>query len=268
VVTNEIDPTVAGAINSHSESSDPHGDRAYAAGRERAEYIYVNDQGDYFPGTDVEMALQEIGPTMTNSRTPTAHAASHGEGQADAITITNIPGSAATVTDAAQPAITSVGPLTGLEVAGAGGDATITITAPLTTNAAALDFKKNGDETKARISVEAEDFTATGSIEIQTHDTTSLATRMKIKYDGKVGINTLNPEGQLHVYGETTEAPALFLEQDDGFGFNHVIGFKTNSIGVGDPIEPVGGKTLTTTHFIKCSIDGIGTVYIPVGTIN
>lgn len=35
--------------------------------------IGITDTGTYFTGTDVEAALQEIGPTMTNARTPTSH---------------------------------------------------------------------------------------------------------------------------------------------------------------------------------------------------
>jgi len=39
------------------------------------------------------------------------------------------------------------------------------------------------------------------------------------------------------------------------------------TVGVGNAIEAVGAKTLTTTHFIKVTITGVGTRYIPVGTI-
>ena len=39
------------------------------------------------------------------------------------------------------------------------------------------------------------------------------------------------------------------------------------TIGVGNAIEAVGAKTLTTTHFIKNTINGVGTRYIPAGTI-
>jgi hypothetical protein len=39
------------------------------------------------------------------------------------------------------------------------------------------------------------------------------------------------------------------------------------TVGVGNAIEAVGAKSLTTTHFIKCTITGVGTVYFPVGTI-
>lgn len=39
------------------------------------------------------------------------------------------------------------------------------------------------------------------------------------------------------------------------------------TIGVGNAIEAVGSKTLTTTHFIKVAITGVGDRYIPVGTI-
>jgi hypothetical protein len=50
--------------------------------------VPITDTGTYFIGTDVESALQEVGPTMTDARTPTLHAATHGAGQTDAVTIT------------------------------------------------------------------------------------------------------------------------------------------------------------------------------------
>jgi hypothetical protein len=39
------------------------------------------------------------------------------------------------------------------------------------------------------------------------------------------------------------------------------------TVATGASIEAVGAKTLTTTHFIKISIDGVGNRYIPAGTI-
>jgi hypothetical protein len=38
-------------------------------------------------------------------------------------------------------------------------------------------------------------------------------------------------------------------------------------IGVGNAIEAVGAKTLTVTHFVKVTIEGGLTRYLPVGTI-
>ena len=41
----------------------------------------------------------------------------------------------------------------------------------------------------------------------------------------------------------------------------------TTTVGEGNAIEAAGTKVLTTTHFIKATITGVGTVYIPCGTI-
>ncbi len=38
-------------------------------------------------------------------------------------------------------------------------------------------------------------------------------------------------------------------------------------IDIENAIEAAGTKVLTTTHFIKATITGVGTVYIPCGTI-
>lgn len=37
--------------------------------------------------------------------------------------------------------------------------------------------------------------------------------------------------------------------------------------GTGNTLEAVASKTLTTTHFIKVNVDGVGTRYFPIGTI-
>src|SRR5690606_32513502 len=57
----------------------------------------------------------------------------------------------------------------------------------------------------------------------------------------------------------------LALKQDDiDIPF---ITFET-TIGEGNAIEEVGGKTLTTTHFVMVDIEGVGTRYLQVGTIS
>lgn len=62
----------------------------------------------------------------------------------------------------------------------------------------------------------------------------------------------------------TGAIPVLLLDQGDDS--EEMIEFVGN-MGVGNAIEAVGAKTLTTTHFIKTTITGVGYVYIPVGTI-
>jgi hypothetical protein len=74
------------------------------------------------------------------------------------------------------------------------------------------------------------------------------------------------PNGRLEVSQNSTTAaiPTLELEQADLS--EEFINFVT-TIGVGNPTEAVGAKVLTTTHFIRIQIDGVGYRYIPVGTI-
>lgn len=82
----------------------------------------------------------------------------------------------------------------------------------------------------------------------------------------RFGMREASPAGQLHVNQANTSGavPVLYLEQGDVS--EEMIEFET-TIGVGNAIEAVGAKTLTTTHFIKITINGVGTRYIPCGTI-
>lgn len=79
-------------------------------------------------------------------------------------------------------------------------------------------------------------------------------------------VVTVSGDDLLHVnqVGAAAAIPVLRLEQAD-VG-EDMIEF-TATVGTGNAIEAVGAKSLTTTHFIKVTITGVGTVYIPVGTI-
>lgn len=82
---------------------------------------------------------------------------------------------------------------------------------------------------------------------------------------GNVVINAASALGKLHADNVGTVAqPVLYLDQGDVS--EEMIEF-TTTIGVGNAIEAVGSKTLTTTHFIKVTLPGALTRYIPVGTI-
>jgi len=78
--------------------------------------------------------------------------------------------------------------------------------------------------------------------------------------------NNVTPAAKLHVdqFSTTAAIPTLYLDQADIS--EEMIEFNT-TIGVGNAIEAVGAKTLTTTHFIKVTLPGALTRYIPVGTI-
>jgi hypothetical protein len=100
-----------------------------------------------------------------------------------------------------------------------------------------------------------------------TMDITGAArTIMTITSTGLVGIGTITPSAELHVDQSVTDAaiPVLYLDQADVS--EEMIEFNT-TIGTGNAIEAVGGKSLTVTHFIKCTLPGGLTRYWPVGTI-
>lgn len=89
--------------------------------------------------------------------------------------------------------------------------------------------------------------------------------RMIIDSAGNVGIGAGTPTSQLHVdqASATGALPVLLLDQADVS--EEMIEF-VSVAGVGNAIEAVALKTLTTTHFIKVTING-DTRYIPAGTI-
>jgi hypothetical protein len=82
---------------------------------------------------------------------------------------------------------------------------------------------------------------------------------------GLVGVGATPALGQMHIAQASTTAaiPALYLAQSD---VSEEIIEITSTAGAGNAIEAVGIKTLTTTHFIKVTING-NTRYIPAGTI-
>lgn len=95
---------------------------------------------------------------------------------------------------------------------------------------------------------------------------TSNAIRFYIESDGNVGIGTTNPTARLHIdqSSPTAVKPVLLLDQADIS--EEMIEFNA-TIGIGNAIEAVGAKTLTVTHFIKVTLPGGLTRYLPVGTI-
>lgn len=92
--------------------------------------------------------------------------------------------------------------------------------------------------------------------------------RMIVKANGDVGVGKglTSPLAQFHVDQEslTGAKPVLLLDQADIS--KEMIEFVT-TIGTNNPIEAVGAKTLTTTHFVRCTIPGGLTRYFALGTI-
>jgi len=103
---------------------------------------------------------------------------------------------------------------------------------------------------------------AAGNLTFGTYNTA----RMTILSGGNIGVATPNPLGKFHIDQSVSDAaiPVLILDQADVS--EEMIEF-VSTIGVGNAIEAVGGKNLTTTHFIKVTLPGALTRYIPVGTI-
>ncbi len=96
---------------------------------------------------------------------------------------------------------------------------------------------------------------------VNTFDVLNLST------SGNIGMGIITtPLAKLHVnqLSATGAKPVLLLSQLDID--EDMIEF-TCTVGVGNGIEAVGAKALTTTHFIKANITGVGTVYIPCGII-
>ena len=89
---------------------------------------------------------------------------------------------------------------------------------------------------------------------------------LTIDNSSDVGIGTTASQGQLAVdqNDEAGAQPSLYLNQADVS--EEMMQFES-AIGTGNAIEAVGAKTLTTTHFIKVTLTGGLTRYIPVGTI-
>jgi hypothetical protein len=81
-----------------------------------------------------------------------------------------------------------------------------------------------------------------------------------------IGSGATSPAGVLHVDQSAAAGavPVLVLDQADVS--EEMIEFVT-TIGVGNAIEAIGAKSLTTTHFIKVTLPGALTRYIPAGTI-
>lgn len=83
---------------------------------------------------------------------------------------------------------------------------------------------------------------------------------------GNVGIGIAAPLAKLHIDQTSTTAAIPVLTLDQGDDDQDMIEF-IGAIGTGNAIEGVGAKTLTTTHFIKITLPGSLTRYIPCGTI-
>lgn len=109
-------------------------------------------------------------------------------------------------------------------------------------------------------------------LNLEDNDVTTIAIRQQdLDATNQLGGNTTigavaAPQAALDVQQDSATAaiPTLYLNQLDVS--EEMIELNT-TIGTGNAIEAVGAKTLTTTHFIKVTIPGGLTRYIPCGTI-
>jgi len=103
--------------------------------------------------------------------------------------------------------------------------------------------------------------TYTGSIATPTY-----TERMRLNTAGNFLIGTATDSGKLTVDQSASAGaiPVLVLDQADLS--EEFIEF-AGTVGTGNSIEAKAAKTLTTTHFLRMNITGVGYVYMPVGTI-
>jgi hypothetical protein len=82
----------------------------------------------------------------------------------------------------------------------------------------------------------------------------------------KLGVNTDTPLAQVDVNqsGASAAIPALKLTQADLS--EEMIKFDA-TIGVGNPIEAIGAKSFTQTHFLKINVEVLGVKYMPIGDL-
>lgn len=116
---------------------------------------------------------------------------------------------------------------------------------------------------RGNVSLAMKRFEATGAFQwIDSGDNVA----MVLDDSNNLGVGANPPSAKLHVNqgGASAGIPALTLVQADTS--MQMIAFNS-TVGTGNAIEAVGSKTLTTTHFIRISITGVGFRYIPVGTI-
>lgn len=113
---------------------------------------------------------------------------------------------------------------------------------------------------------EATFFSAIGKI-LRFSTNAAFNERMRIDVIGNVAIGTTTSSGAKLTVDQsslTAAIPVITLGQADIS--EEMIKFET-TIGVGNAIEAKGAKTFTETHFIKVTLPGGLTRYIPCGTI-
>ena len=89
-----------------------------------------------------------------------------------------------------------------------------------------------------------------------------------IEIGGNTGFNETNPVAKVDINqpSGTAAIPVLKLTQADVS--EEMIEFDPTTIGIGDPIEAIGAKSFTQTHFMKVFVVGLGVKYMPIGDLS
>jgi len=105
-----------------------------------------------------------------------------------------------------------------------------------------------------------------GAFVIGTALSGSLVEKVRVTRFGDLCVGVTEALGRAHIDQDSSTGaiPVLYLDQADVS--EEMFQFET-TIGTGNAIEAIGAKTLTSTHFIKITIPGGLTRYIPCGTI-
>lgn len=83
---------------------------------------------------------------------------------------------------------------------------------------------------------------------------------------GSFGVGTTTPQAKIDANqdGVSTAIPALKLTQAN---LSKELIKLDATIGIGNPIEAIGAKSFTQTHFLKINVEGLGVKYMPIGDL-
>ncbi len=84
--------------------------------------------------------------------------------------------------------------------------------------------------------------------------------------NGRIGYNVAVPAAQSDINQNVSNAniPVLKLTQTD---LSEEMIKLDATIGIGNPIEAIGAKSFTQTHFLKINVEGLGVKYMPIGDL-
>ena len=155
------------------------------------------------------------------------------------------------------PAVPGTGTAVDLEILNAGSSVISIITG--TTDVAGIQFGDGGGAARGYVRYDNN----VDELELWAGGAEALV--IDSNQDMCVGNTAASAKVHIDQASATGAKPVLLLKQTDVS--EEMIELDGTTVGTGNAIEAVGAKTLTTTHFIKVTITGVGTRYIPCGTI-